>query len=350
MRLSGGASSVHGSALCHSHGHSLSRSLCVLCAWSIGPQKHASPPTETKHVQKCECHLVSARTKYIAGSRRVVLSGEGCGFRLFLLVPTGVTMPRKRGREAAEAEDETGQELRKTKSAVNEAFAELVCPITFSLPVDPVTAEDGNVYERSAIEEWLKQQHKSPVTNLEMGTRLLPALRVKNMIRAMVTSGALTGDKVDAWKLKLKEEEEVAEELRKAEAGDGAAMRRLGVWYEHGLEGLAKDLAKAFEWFKKSHEAGDAVGTGCLGWCYLVGKGVPKCQSRANTLMSQGAERGSKNACYNLGLAYAEGLWGFPKDETMARRYYSMAASASIKDCAAATEEAATWLRAHAAA
>jgi TPR repeat protein len=66
--------------------------------------------------------------------------------------------------------------------------------------------------------------------------------------------------------------------------------------------------------------------------------------------MSQGAERGSKSACYNLGLAYADGLWGFPKDETMARRYYSMVASASIKDCAAATEEAATWLRAHPAA
>ena len=258
-------------------------------------------------------------------------------------------MPPKRCRpsEAAEAEDETVQ-LRRHKSATEEAFAELVCPITFSLPVDPVTAEDGKVYERSAIEEWLKQQHKSPVTNLAMGSKLLPALQVKNMIRTMVTSGALTGDKVDAWKLKLKEEEEVAEELRKAEAGDGAAMRRLGVWYEHGLEGLAKDLAKAFEWFKKSHEAGDAVGTGCLGWCYLVGKGVPKCQSRANTLMSQGAERGSKNACCNLGNAYADGLWGFPKDEKMARRYYSMMASASIEDCKdAGKEEAATWLREH---
>ena len=137
-------------------------------------------------------------------------------------------MPPKRGR--ATADDETAQELRRTKSAVNEAMNEFLCPITFSLPVDPVTAEDGNVYERSAIEEWLKQQHKSPVTNLAMSTRLLPALQVKNMIRTMVTSGALTGDKVDAWKLKLKEEEEVAEWLRKAEAGDGVAMYDLGLW------------------------------------------------------------------------------------------------------------------------
>jgi hypothetical protein len=147
-------------------------------------------------------------------------------------------MPPKRGRAAA---DETAHDFRRHKSATEEAFAELVCPITFSLPVDPVMAEDGNVYERSAIEEWLEQQHKSPVTNLAMGTRLQPALRVKNMIRTMVTSGALTGDKVDAWKLKLEEEEEVAEKLREAEAGDGKAMWVLGVWYELGENGLAED-------------------------------------------------------------------------------------------------------------
>jgi TPR repeat protein len=259
-------------------------------------------------------------------------------------------MPPKRGREAAEAEDATVQ-LRRHKRATEEAFAELVCPITFSLPVDPVTAEDGKVYERSAIEEWLKQQHKSPVTNLAMGTKLLPALQVKNMIRTMVTSGALTGDKVDAWKLKLEEEEKVAKTLRKAEAGDGAAMCSLGVWYERGEKGLAKDYAKAFEWYKKSHEAGYAGGTGNLGACSLWGTGVPKCLARGAMLMGDAAGRGSKYACYQLGRAYAHGLWGFPKDETIARHYYSRVASASIDDCSGdAKEKAAKWLREHPAA
>ena len=256
-------------------------------------------------------------------------------------------MPPKRGRAAAEAEDETVQ-LRRHKSAFEEAFAELVCPITFSLPVDPVMAEDGKVYERSAIEEWLKQQRKSPVTNLAMGTRLLPALQVKSMIRTMVASGALTGDKVDAWKLKLEEEEEVAEVLREAEAGDGTSMCVLGLWYKYGHKGLAKDAAKAFEWFEKSHEAGYASGTGCLGECYLDGAGVPKCPMRGAVLIGRSAERGSKYACDNLGRAYAEGSWGFPKDEKMARQYYSMVASAENDDCADDDiEEAATWLLAH---
>ena len=186
---------------------------------------------------------------------------------------------------------------------------------------------------------------------MAMGTKLLPALQVKNMIRAMVTSGALTGDKVDAWKLKLEEEEEVAETRRMAEAGNGAAMCDLGVWYQYGQKGLAKDVAKAFEWYEKSHEAGDAGGTGGLGRCYLDGAGVPKCPMRANTLLSDAAGRGSKTACHNLGRAYADGLWGFPKDEKMARRYYSMVASAAIADCTdAGKERAATWLREHPAA
>jgi TPR repeat protein len=125
----------------------------------------------------------------------------------------------------------------------------------------------------------------------------------------------------------------------------------LGVSYEHGLTGLAKDKAKAFEWYEKCHEAGHASGTAALGSCYLAGDCVPKCFARANTLLSDAAARGSKHACIILGDAYAIGIWGFPKDETMARRYYSMVASAALEDCSDALEEkAATWLREHPAA
>ena len=128
------------------------------------------------------------------------------------------------------------------------------------------------------------------------------------------------------------------------------AMCVLGIWYDLGEKGLTKDLAKAFEWYEKSHEAGDASGTGALGWCYLVDEGVPKCLARGAMLLGEAARGGSAVACYKLGLSYAEGLWGFPKDEKMARRYYSMM-SAAIEDCTDdAKEDAATWLREHPAA
>ena len=72
---------------------------------------------------------------------------------------------------------------------------------------------------------------------------------------------------------------------------------------------------------------------------------------RGAMLLGDAAGRGSKAACYTLGRAYADGLWGCPKDEKMARRYFSMVASASIENCSDAhKEEAATWLREHPAA
>ena len=83
----------------------------------------------------------------------------------------------------------------------------------------------------------------------------------------------------------------------------------------------------------------------------MNGEGVPKCFARGATLLGEAARGGSKNACYKLGLAYSDGLLGFPKDEKMARRYYSKVASAAIKDCSDdAKERAATWLREHPAA
>ena len=45
---------------------------------------------------------------------------------------------------------------------------ELQCPITHSLMDDPVVAEDGNTYEREAIERALSVHTRSPLTNLPM--------------------------------------------------------------------------------------------------------------------------------------------------------------------------------------
>ena len=63
------------------------------------------------------------------------------------------------GKRASDAVGEVEVDsCKRLRSAVDESLTHLVCAITQELPLDPVTAEDGNVYERSAIEEWLKQQ------------------------------------------------------------------------------------------------------------------------------------------------------------------------------------------------
>ena len=84
-------------------------------------------------------------------------------------------------------------------------------------------------YERSASEEWLERNEKSPHTNEPMGKKLLPALQVKNVIASMVASGALSGDKCEAWTKKLEQEKMVVDMRAKADAGDVEAAPPRGV-------------------------------------------------------------------------------------------------------------------------
>ena len=62
----------------------------------------------------------------------------------------------------------------------------------------------------SAIEEWLKQQQKSPMTNQPMGARLLPACQIRSMIETMVRSGAISGEVAESWRKRLEEEQKLA--------------------------------------------------------------------------------------------------------------------------------------------
>ena len=62
---------------------------------------------------------------------------------------------------------------------------DLICPISYDVFNDPVTAEDGHVYERRAIEEWYARGHRtSPMTNLPCGTKLTPNVRIEGRARA----------------------------------------------------------------------------------------------------------------------------------------------------------------------
>lgn len=61
-----------------------------------------------------------------------------------------------------------------------------LCPLTNMLPVDPVRAEDGNVYERRAIHGWIYEAQFlapprlcSPVTGKPMGSRLTSCFEVR---------------------------------------------------------------------------------------------------------------------------------------------------------------------------
>lgn len=62
------------------------------------------------------------------------------------------------------------------------------CPITHQLMVDPVVAEDGHTYERSALVRWFATSKKSPVTNDIIGPSLVPAVAVRQTVSDLIDS------------------------------------------------------------------------------------------------------------------------------------------------------------------
>jgi len=259
-------------------------------------------------------------------------------------------MPPKRA--AKETQAETQAVNKRYRQAIDEAVEEYVCPITAELPIDPVTAEDGRCYERWAIEEWFARQPqaqvKSPVTNEPMGKRLLPAVQVRNSLKRLVESGAISGSKADAWKTAMAEEAEGAALRVKAEGGDAVAMSGLGFSYRDGKQGLKTDLAQSFMWFKRAADLKDVYGlTGC-GAAYINGKGIERSDVRGCTMLSAAATLGSEHACGLLGRANAEGLWGFDKDPQEATRWYREMPKCACRDSVEEVrEQAAAWLREH---
>ena len=57
-----------------------------------------------------------------------------------------------------DAYDAAQTENKRFKTSTSNVVDELLCPITQQLPVDPVMARDGRLYERAAIEEWIEKQ------------------------------------------------------------------------------------------------------------------------------------------------------------------------------------------------
>ena len=234
----------------------------------------------------------------------------------------GVAAQKK--QKVADAIDLTDASPSKEKcvEAMKSIAREFICPITHELPIKPVTAEDGKIYEEKAIREWWSQKDgdpTSPSTGAVIGTKLFPAPQARNTIEALVESGAIAGEIAEAWQKKLADETKVKEMRAKAEGGDGEAMYRLGMWYGSGLNGLATDEAQARAWLERSAATRHPKGIACFGQCLLLGEGGPQDNIFGIMNVTEAAGLGSDFATLLLGRAFLDGNHGLPKDPVRAR-------------------------------
>ena len=255
--------------------------------------------------------------------------------------------PKRRAATKPETEEQN-KRYKVMEQCFDDTAEELVCPITFELPVDPVTAEDGRVYERRAIEDWMERpgELKSPTLNTPMGPRLFPAKQVRNIIEQMVRTGSISGPKAEAWSEKLADEAKVKETRAKAEAGDAHAMWKMGHWYRRGKMGLAEDDKQAAGWWRRGHDLGNPPCTSALALQYDYGDGVEQEEAYALHLYTAAACRGSAKACHDLAVSFADGDCGLRPNLREATRWYRAVESAEIDDLDEEfRDEAAKWLR-----
>ena len=228
---------------------------------------------------------------------------------------------RARDPDAVDLTDDASPE-KKQKKALTAIAKEFVCPITQELPISPVTAEDGKIYEETAIREWFSKKDgepTSPSTGAVIGTKLFPAPQVRNTIETLIQSGDIDDELAEAWKQKLEDEKVVKEWRAKAESGDGDAMYLLGAWYEYGEKGLAIDDAQARAWYERCAAARNPKGIACFGECLLLGDGGPKNTSLGWVYITDAAHLGSDVGAYLLGEAFLKGIHNLPKDSVQAR-------------------------------
>ena len=259
---------------------------------------------------------------------------------------------------------------------------EFICPLSKELMVDPVLAEDGNLYERQDLERYIVFKAKggfslkSPVTgkvreNISgaivttcddaylwycsmlktnvhfldlysrqpilqkkpMGSTIRNAATVKNTINKLVSSGAINIENSSRWKKKVQTEHLVETMKQRAAEGNGNAMYNLGVWHQFGRFGFKQDHAKAYSWYVKATDKGDPCGQANAGCCLIWGLGTPPNQLYGMHLLTSAAnaENGSDFACKTLADMFDKGMLGMPQDDKKARCYYVKALEADPK-------------------
>ena len=236
---------------------------------------------------------------------------------------------RKRRGDAIDLTEEgASPQEKKMRASINDVAADLRCPITQELPLDPVIAKDGKIYEREAILEWFRKKDgdaTSPSTGKVIGTELVPAVQVRNTIESLIKSGAIEGEAAEAWQKKLEQEKEVKEIRAKAEGGDAYSMWRIGVRYRQGVLGLAENAELARIWYERSAAARDPMGMAAFGEALLHGVGGSTDTSLGLVLVTEAATNGSDFGAYTLGKAFFEGNFGLTKDPVRARFWLAKA-------------------------
>ena len=209
---------------------------------------------------------------------------------------------------------------KRMRNAVDIDVEALKCPITLELPIDPVFAADGFVYERSAILQWFGSYARSPVTNLPIETTVTPALYVKTLLDD-VSQGGSAHELVTRYNMSLQMRKRINALRSKAARGNGPAMFKLAIAFYKGT-GIVQDVKKAFELFQEAAEAGVVEAMFIMFSAYRRGVRSFVAKNHAESLrwLCTGSNRGCPASTFHLAVGYRKGDLGFARNDGRAFR------------------------------
>ena len=127
-----------------------------------------------------------------------------------------------------------------------------------------------------------------------------------------------------------------------ADAGDTAAMVKLGWIYQNGRDGI-HDYDKAKQYYRRAADLGDADAVNYLGALYENGLGVTRDYGQAKSLYEKSVQAGNADGLRNLGSLYERGR-GVSQDYYRARSLYEQAKSLYEQEASSGNAEAMTNL------
>ena len=240
------------------------------------------------------------------------------------------------------------------RESIAQAFADItdsyICPISLSLPIEPVKAMDGKVYEKEAILKHFGSSTgarvKSPMTNEDMDKTLKPAPEYVALFERMIPEGHWNCERAKEWLEKwnkIKDDEKKVKELKiRAEAGNAQSMFDLGNAYDKGKYRVAKDPVMAYEWYQKAADLSYPTACVNIGLAHINGSnGVPMNSTLAASYLLAGAMMGSEAGCFEVGELYYHGRSGYPEDEEKAKMWFTKMEHFRYKDAGDSRRESA---------
>lgn len=242
---------------------------------------------------------------------------------------------------------------------VDKLLDEYTCSISQKLPVDPVLAEDGRVYDRAHLLDWFVRNPgskcKSPLTSLEMGKKLVPATQIKNTLTFLIEKGIVYNEDTVEWVKACKEIEgqtpEFKDHLTKASMGDVESMVQVGNAYRDA-KGAKRNEIEAFKWYAKASVKGSPRAACSLGVLYVNGtkddNSRPADFARGIVELARAGALGSEHACLLMGSWFSTGMNGLVRDDAAATWWYRESLNSRAKDGAESNKDKRNkWLDEH---